>query len=86
MEVSTIRNDKDKKQKFLKEQIMDNSQIDTEDFVQFLKDAKPDINGEDVTNWEFEELVSKVQEYKTMQQQVQSKTQYINNSKIKCPS
>lgn len=69
----------DKKQKFLKEQIMDDPDIETEHFVQFLKEAKPEVNGEDINNWEFEELVDKVQEYKTLQQQLKSKKKLKEN-------
>jgi hypothetical protein len=70
---STINTDlKKKKQKFLKEQIKLNPDMDQDEFIQFLSDAKPGVNATDVDNWEFEELVEKVEEFKTLKEQAKS--------------
>ena len=52
---------------------MDDPDIETDEFVKYMKDSKPNVNGEDIDNWEFDELIEKVQEFKTLKKQVESK-------------
>ena len=71
---STIEHDnREKKQKYLKEQIMENSELNAEEFTKFMSEAKPKKNGENIDNWTLEELVSKVEEFKTLKMQNKSK-------------
>lgn len=71
---STIEHDlRSKKQKFLKEQILDNKDLDSSEFLKFMSEAKPYTNGQDIDNWKLEELVEKVEEFKTLKNQEQSR-------------
>lgn len=60
------------KQNFLKEQILDNSTYDANEFVEYMRRAKPDVEGGDIDNWQFDELVEQVQNFKSMKQQLDS--------------
>lgn len=60
------------KQNFLKEQILDNSTYDANEFVEYMRRAKPDVEGGDIDNWQFDELVEQVQNFKSMKQQLNS--------------
>jgi hypothetical protein len=66
------------KQQFLKEQILDDPDYDANEFVEFMRSAKPDVEGGDINNWEFDELVNQVQNFKSMKQQIESKSQIRN--------
>lgn len=60
------------KQNFLKQQILDDSQYDANEFVEYMRREKPDVEGGDIDNWEFDELVEQVQSFKSMKQQLES--------------
>lgn len=53
-----------RKQKYLKEQIVDNAYLDQEEFVEFLSNAKHGVDGKNIDNWDFDELVYQVQRFK----------------------
>ena len=61
------------KQNFLKEQILDDPNYDPEEFVNYMRTAKPDVEGGDINNWEFDELVNQVQNFKSMKDQLESR-------------
>jgi hypothetical protein len=61
------------KQNFLKEQILDNPDYDADEFVEFMRTAKTDVEGSDIDNWNFDELVNQVQDFKSMKQQLESR-------------
>ena len=63
--------DKLRKQKFLKEQIMENEQYDVDVFIEFMAGEKE--NGEDVDNWTFSELREAVHRYQAKEEQLNSK-------------
>lgn len=60
------------KQKFLKEQILEDPNLDADEFVEFMRLAKPNEEGGDINNWSFDELVNQVQDFKSMKQQLAS--------------
>lgn len=68
--------DKLRKQKFLKEQIMENEQYDVDAFIEFMAGEKE--NGEDVDNWTFSELRDTVHRYQAKEEQLNSKGLYGN--------
>ena len=68
------------KQKFLKEQILDDENYDANEFVEYMREAKPDVEGGDINNWKFDELVNQVQNFKSMKQQLKSCLLYTSDA------
>ena len=60
------------KQNFLKEKILDDPRYDANEFVEFMRIAKPNVEGGDINNWEYDELINQVQDFKSMKQQLES--------------
>ena len=58
------------KQKYLKEQILDDNDFDAEEFVEFMRVVKPNVEGGDIDNWDYDELVQKVRDFKNMKMQL----------------
>lgn len=63
--------DRMKKQNYLKTHILNNPKYDADEFVLYMENAKPDIEGGEIDNWDFDELVEKVQEFKAQKEQIQ---------------
>ena len=53
-----------KKQNYLKTQILNDNNYDANEFLDFMDEAKPGVDGQDINNWEYDELVEKVQQFK----------------------
>lgn len=53
-----------RKQKYLKTHILNDPNYDPDEFVNYMEQAKPEVDGKEIDNWDFDELVEKVQEFK----------------------
>lgn len=60
--------DRMKKQQYLKQHILDDTQFDADEFVNYMEQAKPDVDGKDIDNWDFDELVEQVQKFKAQKE------------------
>ena len=62
-----------RKQKYLKEQIVNSKYMDQEEFVDFLNNAKQEVDGINIDNWTFDELVYQVQRFKFRSNQLKGR-------------
>jgi hypothetical protein len=60
-----------KKQNYLKNHILNNPNYDPDEFVLYMESSKKDCDGKEIDNWDFDELVEKVQEFKAQKEQLE---------------
>ena len=60
------------KQKYLKEEILEDDNYDAEEFIEYMQECKPNVEAGDIDNWDFEELVEKVREFKENKRRIES--------------
>ena len=65
--------EKSKKQKYLKEEILEDDNYNADEFVDFLANAMEVKDGADIDNWTLDGLVEKVQEFRRMKDNLESK-------------
>lgn len=72
--------DKERKQNYLKTEILEDGTINPDDFVEFMEADRED--GANIENWTFSELIDKVQLFKEQRQNLDGKL----NSRSRCSS
>jgi hypothetical protein len=78
MNSEEIKHERKRKQKYLKEEILDNDAYHSDDFIEYIKNIKENIDGTDVDNWTFPELIEIVQEFKFREYTLNSTSFYIH--------
>lgn len=69
MNDSSAETDRYQKQKYLKDQILDDPDYDADEFVDFMRKAKENCDGADIDNWTNEELIVRVNEFKKLKRE-----------------
>lgn len=62
-----------KKQNYLKTHILNDPNFDPDEFVNYMEEAKPEVDGKEIDNWDYDELVEKVQQFKAEKENFEGK-------------
>lgn len=68
--------DRQRKQNYLKTHILNDPNYDPDEFVNYMEEAKPEVDGKEIDNWDYDELVDKVQQFKAEKDNFESKSMF----------
>jgi hypothetical protein len=68
--------DRQRKQNYLKTHILNDPNYDPDEFVNYMEAAKPGLDGKEIDNWEYDELVDRVQQFKAEKDNFESNTTF----------